>query len=115
MCLASTVIEKLEKFSKAVIRFLEGKTKLVIGEIKMEFIVDGQGHVWLIGCKSIQFYNAHKELDTGIIKEELHFPKYVFKQHLYCPGAYCKFIGENGFTEEGDEALEIFVKLFMIF
>lgn len=78
VCLASLIIEKLEKFSKAIIRFLEGKTRLVIGEMHLEFVVDGAGQVWLVGCRNITFYNDQQQLDSNLDKDSIKFPKVPF-------------------------------------
>ena len=75
----------------------------------LEFVVDGYGHVWLVGCRNITFYNDQQALDPSIDKDSLKFPKSVFIKHEHCGGAYCDVGKESAFHEDGDEAAELFV------
>lgn len=43
-------------------------------------------------------------------KEAIEFPKVPLKQFFTCPGTYCKFAGETTFHQEGDEAINLYVK-----
>jgi hypothetical protein len=107
---ASSINTSLEKFARTVARYLEGKTKLTIGELQLEVVVDGHANIWLIGSRGIHFFDPYTGLiDKTMDKRSITFPKTIFKKHHFCPGAYCDYVGDTFFKEDGDEAVELYV------
>jgi hypothetical protein len=103
--LSSTYNTILEKTVKAIIRYIEGKTHLIIGEIKLELLIDEAGWVWLLGCDQLHFYSWNGELDRFMDKEMIHHDTKIFKRNFRCSGRYCDFYGETNFFEDGDQEI----------
>jgi len=107
---ATSINTVIEKTVKALVRFLQGKTKLTLGEMHLELIVDASYTTWLLGSKGIYFYGDEGELDKEMDKETFDFPKNELKHFFTCPGPYCKLGKENNFYQDGDEAVTLYDK-----
>jgi hypothetical protein len=48
---ASSINDKASHFVESIVRFLESKLRVIIGECKIEFFLTDNGQIWLIGAE----------------------------------------------------------------